>query len=305
MGRADADKYIIKENGVPYLNWKRINADIKKHPERRTEPYYTSLIKHWLSLLPDAFEKPFYLFESKDVLFNTYFEPSVGKERFQIICHIRTKLIEAFGDIVPKDYVGKNLILEFPTQDDYYRYIAHFYPAKKGKRATVYPASAGVTLHEGYMQIALSHQAKTSLSSIVSHELTHVFLAHYHLPVWLNEGLATNAQSMFGSSSYLYYLGQSSSLSPYEQPMAKWTKKDFNDFLSGRMYRRYKFQHLFYETAFEVVHNILVKKVDLPKLLTAIKNKEKVTDALKNITGKELLDFFPPGIKKEIEEDDL
>ncbi len=33
MGRADADKYIIKENGVPYLNWKRINADIKKHPD--------------------------------------------------------------------------------------------------------------------------------------------------------------------------------------------------------------------------------------------------------------------------------
>ncbi|HVO38850.1 MAG TPA: hypothetical protein VMV03_07455 [Spirochaetia bacterium] len=69
------------------------------------------------------------------------------------------------------------------------------------------------------------------------------------------------------------------------------------------MYRKYKFQHTFYETAFAVVHNILTGRVDLPKLLNAIKGGQKAADALKSVSGKELLEFFPPAIQEEIKEE--
>jgi hypothetical protein len=263
MKKSGTDRYFLRENGVPYINWKKVRAEGATHPARRTERYYTSLIKRWLALFPAAFGGTFTLLESPDVLYYTYFEPDVARERFQIICEIRAKLIEVLGDIVPKEYVGKNLILEFGTLEDYYRYIAHYYPKPTNKKKAVFPSSAGVMLSGGYMHIALSHFARRSLSSIVSHELSHVWLAYYRPPSWLNEGIATNVESMFGASRLLWEMPQYRSL--VDEPFSTWTKKMFKSFVSGRMTGRYKYQHTFYQTAFVVVHNILDSRIDLPR----------------------------------------
>lgn len=152
------------------------------------------------------------------------------------------------------------------------------------------------------MQIALNNRAKTSLSPIVAHELTHVFLAYYHPPRWLNEGIANTAAFMLGLSG-AYSLEGLLSPSHDDALVLKWTRRRFNDFLSGKMSRSIKFQRTFYNTASSVVYKMLVDKVDLPRLLSAIRNKQKVTEALKSVSGKELLEFFPAGIRKEIEED--
>jgi hypothetical protein len=76
--------------------------------------------------------------------------------------------------------------LRFATIDQYYHYIAHFYP--DGEHAT----SGGVFLRgSGYLHIAYHEGYTMDLERItLAHELAHNLVAHLPLPSWLNEALA-------------------------------------------------------------------------------------------------------------------
>ena len=227
--------YSIEDNGVPFVDWKRVFADLKATSQKGTEPFYTTLIKAWLSRLADKVDTATSVLESDTMIYFTYFEGNVARERFDIITHVRSTLIETFGDIVPKSYVGKNLIVELADPDFYYRYISHFYPElKETDDEKTYAQSSGIMANDGYLQIVLNNQAKASLSVIVAHELTHLLLAYYRPPLWLNEGLATLAETIF-SHGRSQFMSQDQYVDPWT-----WTKESFADFLSGKLMQNYE-----------------------------------------------------------------
>jgi hypothetical protein len=78
---------------------------------------------------------------------------------------------------------GPHAILVFETEDEYYEYIAPYYPEGH------YAVSAGVYLNEGYGHFVLPRREPGLLEPVVAHELTHALLSHLPLPRWLDEGV--------------------------------------------------------------------------------------------------------------------
>lgn len=184
--------YALLDNGVPFIAWKKVYADLQRKHKKGTEAFYTRLIMEWLWRLSTTIGTPCTILESDTLIYFTYFEEEVAEERFNIIRQVRSTIIDTFGDIVPKSYVGKNMIVELENVDFYYRYISHFYPpTRRGKHAQTFAQSWGCLCNDGYLQVVLSNEAKPYLSPIVSHELAHLFLAYYRPPLWLDEGIAT------------------------------------------------------------------------------------------------------------------
>lgn len=83
---------------------------------------------------------------------------------------------------------GKDVVLIFSDQDDYYQYLAYHTP--DGEQAT----SGGVCIHSGYTHIALPWRDNLDAANTIVHELTHDCLAHLPMPLWLNEGVAVTLQ---------------------------------------------------------------------------------------------------------------
>ncbi len=99
-------------------------------------------------------------------------------EQLRSQMHLKLKGIE-----LRKTY-GKHVILLFDDQDQYYRYVSHFYPDGD------HILSAGIFLRSGgYAHIAL-HEMGFGTVQTLSHELAHNCLMTLRLPLWLNEGMA-------------------------------------------------------------------------------------------------------------------
>jgi hypothetical protein len=282
---------------VPFIDWKRVYADLEKAPENRTEPFYTQLVKEWLTRLSGVVGTPTSVLESDTMIYFTYFEGKVARERFGIITNVRSTLVETFGSIVPDSYLGKNVIVELADLDFYYRYVSYFYPKlKEGDDEQTFAQSSGIMCSDGYLQVVLNHYAKASLSLIVAHELTHLLMAYYRPPLWLNEGLATLAETIF-SQGRSQFTNQGEYVDPWS-----WSKESFAEFLTGQLMRNYEANFAFYQLAFMIVYEMRSEKGDLPRLLKASRETGDVEKVLMEATGKRIVDFAPVDVRKALGE---
>lgn len=286
----------IYDNGLPYLDWKKIHEDNANNPDARTEPFYTGLIKLWVPTLLEKLGQPFELMESESTLYYTYFAGRVARDRFRIVLDVRRKLLEVFGNIIPKEYVGKQLIIEIQDPENYYKYISHYFAAKDEETGEViYPQSAGCMVHDGYMHIVLGHQAKAYLSPIIAHELTHIWLVWYKPPLWLNEGIATNAEAIFSGTQSAYFKE-----SLVERAFEKWTAEHFESFLAGELYKDYKASNMCYRLSFMTVRNMMMQRIDWLSLLQRMRDQHDVKQSILEVTGQALQEFLPGEIRQDI-----
>jgi hypothetical protein len=98
------------------------------------------------------------------------------------------RLEELLREIAWGRAVGKDVLLVFGEEDDYFQYVSHFCP--DGEQA----ASGGMCIQGGYTHIALPWRDELDAANAIVHELTHDCLAHLPLPLWLNEGVAVLLQ---------------------------------------------------------------------------------------------------------------
>jgi len=118
--------------------------------------------------------------------------------------------------------LGKHVVLLFMDEDDYYQYQAPFL------RDGLNPASGGVLIRDGYVHIALPYANGFPLPRVLAHELTHNYLAHLPLPLWLNEGVAQRMEGIVVRS-----------MQPIlDQELADnlrnyWTEKNIQEFWAG------------------------------------------------------------------------
>jgi hypothetical protein len=83
-------------------------------------------------------------------------------------------------------------LIALSNHDDYFRYVASFFPEGE------YGLSSGMFLSRGLGHFVLPAEENWHFEPVVSHELLHAVVAHLPLPAWLNEGLASNAEFRYG-----------------------------------------------------------------------------------------------------------
>jgi hypothetical protein len=136
---------------------------------------------------------------------------------------------------------GKDVLLIFSDEDDYYQYLSYHSP--DGEQA----ASGGVCIHSGCTHIALPWRDELDAANAIIHELTHDCLAHLPLPRWLNEGVAVTLQKAIAPPSRA--IGQSEQSALYaatinwraptmwdelaERHFAFWTEENIQSFWAG------------------------------------------------------------------------
>jgi len=287
--------YFVEDHGIPFVNWREAIPDLVDSTKEKKQSKYTALIFAWLGRLAEVVGNRSTTLESDEIIYFTYFEGDVAHDRFATIKRIRSGIIETFGNIYPEAYTGKNLIVELKNPQFFNRYVAHFYPEDDVAQGPEAVAQIdGCMCNDGYLQIALSDQAANKLQAVVSHELARVFLEYYKLPVWLNEGIATNAEAVFSQGRLQYQ----DAIASYGHWI--WDHGSFVEFLNGRLLLKPEAQYAFYDLAYAIVHNMLKDRVDFPRLISEFKYFGNMAEAIQHVNGKDLLYYAPPRARNAI-----
>ncbi|WP_206208828.1 hypothetical protein, partial [Vogesella mureinivorans] len=78
-------------------------------------------------------------------------------------------ILRNLGEIASDAGHGRHVVMVFEDEDDYYRYISHYYP-DEGEFAM----SSGMFVHAGYGHFVMSRGGMEQMQPTVAHELTQI-----------------------------------------------------------------------------------------------------------------------------------
>jgi hypothetical protein len=200
------------------------------------DQWWTAVAGHWLLQMGEqlsASGPACRIHESSDFLLLSALDERAAHTFLSFCQSVRRWILRNLGEIGAPRAAGKHVALVFAEDEDYYRYISHYYP-EQGEFAL----SAGVFVPHGYGHFALTEGEMEHMQPTIAHELTHCLLSHLPIPAWLNEGLATNMEAALfphlnGAASSIYR--------PHElaaKHAAFWNAETIQEFWSGKSFLR-------------------------------------------------------------------
>jgi len=141
---------------------------------------------HWLTEIVDVLGNGFRLHDVGGFWIVSDREPRIITRIGGLLQRARKQILSDLTGIAQDASYAQLAVLWLEDEQQYYDYIAHFYP-ESGEFAV----SGGMFLGNGYPHFVFPHYEELSqLEHVLSHELTHALLNHLSLPLWLNEGMA-------------------------------------------------------------------------------------------------------------------
>jgi hypothetical protein len=204
---------LLPKDGFCYPNWEIVSKAIENSPldKNGKSQLWEEVSKKWLNKIKDQLQGNYQLLESENFYIltepNGEFEKTLPKT-----CEIfRAKILSTLSGIAKDEGFGKNVVIVFSNDNDYYNYISPLHSDGE------YPDSAGICIYSGYSHIVLKppmkHQWLASgtyesgqflkdkvhtlhYKIVIIHELTHNFLLHLPLPKWLDEALSLKTEEL-------------------------------------------------------------------------------------------------------------
>ena len=179
----------IYEDGFHRADWSIIREWIESNiAPTEIEEAWNEAALLWLTKLRDDLGGDYFIAHSRQTLLLC--DQALGKAQWLLDYAGRGALTvkEFLGDVAWSGALGKDVVLIFSDEDDYYQYLS--YHSVEGEQAK----SGGVCIDSGYTHIALPWQDELDAANAIIHELTHDCLAHLPLPLWLNESIALTIQ---------------------------------------------------------------------------------------------------------------
>lgn len=225
---------------LPLADWDSIDAALPSGLQAsEQDALRTAAAGHWLLALGHALdadlEPPagYRVRASEDFLLLSALPDRPARVFLEFCQGVRRWILRNLGEIGGVRRDGKHVVMVFEDEDDYYRYISHYYP-DEGEFAL----SSGMFVHAGYGHFALPAGDMENMQPVIAHELTHCLVSHLPIPAWLNEGLATNTEAAlfpqrFQPSNQLW--------SPAEMAAkhaAFWNAQTIQEFWSGKSFLR-------------------------------------------------------------------
>ena len=185
--------------------------------------------------------------ESEQFLLLTKTDADYSRGLLHYLETTRRRILSSLRGIAHDEGYGKHVALIFDDGDDYLRYLAGF-DTREGEIGL----SSGVFLGRGYGHLAMPFVHYDGAERTIAHEMTHALVDHLPLPLWLNEGLATNMEDQLTFGRNL--LG-----TPEERAKHGrfWGEEEVQQFWSGESFGRAdEGQELSYELAQLAVKNL-------------------------------------------------
>jgi hypothetical protein len=184
------------ETGFHRPDWIAIGEWINRnvHGEERQEAWNEAVLQ-WLELLRQDLGGDYFILQSRQTFLLSEQPRATARWLLDYASRVVDTVEENLGAIAWQGSFGKDVVLVFSDEDDYYQYLAYHSP--DGEQA----ASGGVCIHSGYTHIAFPWRDAFEAANTLVHELTHDCLASLPLPLWLNEGIAVTLQKLVAPPS--------------------------------------------------------------------------------------------------------
>ncbi|HET9484102.1 MAG TPA: hypothetical protein VFO79_09110 [Xanthomonadales bacterium] len=216
-------------NELPYPRWDGVYAWVDALPQAQRADAWLQCERTWLAWLRDTLGGTYTVHESAHALLLTPHDARSAHVTLAFIGTTLRRVERLLEELAAPDGLGKEILLLFAGEDDYYRYVAHYYP-----EGGTYALSAGVHIGWGCAHFAAHATELDKLEPTIVHEMTHGLLAHLPIPAWLNEGMAVNAEQRLTRIGADYW-----AVRELEAKHRKfWTPELIQEFWNGRSYLR-------------------------------------------------------------------
>lgn len=182
----------VLQEGFSRPDWQRIWAAIDgRVAPADVENACQEVASQWVGRLQAELGGEYETTSSPHYILLSELKPEPARELGMFAEHVREQVRRQLGKAAERETYGPGVILLFSEQDDYDQYLSYFHGEG------LHPSSSGCLLGGGYLHLAVWRMADYSIRATVAHELAHSWLAHLPVPLWLDEGYATNVERFF------------------------------------------------------------------------------------------------------------
>lgn len=138
----------------------------------------------------------------------------------------KATMLKTLSRLPLPEFLGPHVILAFAKLDEYCTYISHYYPDGE------YGLAPGLCIRTGgYMHMVFAPQQADALLRAVTHELAHVVLTRFDLPLWLEEGMTQILEEVVSGYS-LFRMNHEIA----ERHSRYWPEHGLQDYWSGKVF---------------------------------------------------------------------
>jgi hypothetical protein len=187
-------RHLHIREGCCYPDWAAILCEIEESvPEAEQDNVWKTVALAWVAQVQTHLGEKYVTWETDRFLYISDAAVEVVQDADKT-CTTAIERIEASLAGLPVDPVhgmSKRVVLLFADIDAYCRYIAYFHAEGES------PMSSGICLDRGgYPHIAIPATDVSTDQLALAHELTHLWVSHLPLPLWLNEALAMRMEQI-------------------------------------------------------------------------------------------------------------
>lgn len=186
------DQFLPIESKLPRPDWDSIyryveanQSDLEQHQ------LWCNIARNWVDLLAEHLPNEYTKVETDNFILLSCEDAWYVNALSTYLERCRKRLLEIAKDVCADDGFGKHVVIVFEDIESYYDYVSYY-----GPQEGAYGLSSGMYLNFGYGHFVFRNDDLDTAEMIVAHEMTHALLAHLPIPLWLNEGMAVNMESM-------------------------------------------------------------------------------------------------------------
>jgi hypothetical protein len=174
--------------GYPRPDWSAIEHLLSQVPGDALQDAWCASARAWMELTARHVGASYVVSETPNFLLLGHLDERHTKLLKSFVERTRGEILRRLSGIAVDEGFGKSVVMLFDTQDAYYQYVSYFHGDGE------FPLSAGMFLDREYGHIAIPFHDLNETEATLAHELTHSYLRHLPVPLWLNEGLAVTME---------------------------------------------------------------------------------------------------------------
>lgn len=230
----DVKSHLLDANGFPVLDWRAAQQWVESvHSAQAQAAAWVSCEQAWLEHLRAALGSGYSLVIKNEVALLSSLEANVAMATIAFVAKTRQRIVRVLDGVAQVPEWGRDILVVFDDEEEYYRYVAHYYP-----EAGDFAASGGMFIHHGCGHFVTVMADLRAIEPVIAHELTHSCLSHLPIPAWLNEGLAVNTEQRLCPPPSGAFNSRSSPQQMQSRHRKFWKSQEIQEFWSGKSFLR-------------------------------------------------------------------
>jgi hypothetical protein len=213
---------------VPHPDWRVVQAWVDAFPEARRRAAVVACQQAWLGMLAEALGEEYRVFASAHALVLSHRPDNEANAALDFVDRTLEEVQRMLEELAGDDG-HKEVLMVFTDAGEYSRYARRYV---RDLDETV--VSAGMYLYAGGGHFIVHGDELWRMEPTIVHELTHAQLSHLPLPLWVNEGMAVNAEqrvTRMGAAAW--------DVKALERKHAAfWTPDTIQEFWNGAAFKR-------------------------------------------------------------------